>query len=272
MWSLHGSSFLINPRDPPHDTLSSITKHAQAVDWPSLITALHDRRGQATPAAPSFVVRCIRDGSHSFNSLDVCRRVGEAVLANQPEWRVELHSPQAELLVLICNAYVSISVVLQEAPVFRRNKFPNIPKEPFMQPLDGVSSLSQSSAYLVVKAASPKAGDVLLDCLCGIGTLMMEASSSFGTLSIGVRVSWILFAYDWYMISFISGRCGAGIGTCASKKYEVPHWVLSRVDEAVCYRGKLKVLVLDVFYGEMKFYRAYFGAQINFLFVLHVLI
>lgn len=133
---------------------------------------------------PRFCARCVRDGDHYFNSLDMAKSIGDAIVL-KTEWKVSLKEMDLEALCIIHNSLMVLGLLLPiGCRAAMKSKLPSELRPPSVNA--SVSpSLRPSTAYLMVKLANPKRHEVLLDGMCGAGTIIAEASYGHHCISLG---------------------------------------------------------------------------------------
>lgn len=132
----------------------------------------------------SFCGRCIRDGKHEFNSLDVAQAIGSAVLSTT-DWVVDLTTMDFEIVCFIMNEKLTAGVnIPTESQRFLKAKLPSEVRLPVLS-ASLSPSLKPSTAYLLATLAKPSIGDVVLDCMCGSGALFTEATFNYKCIGIG---------------------------------------------------------------------------------------
>ncbi|RHY85351.1 hypothetical protein DYB35_006372 [Aphanomyces astaci] len=114
--------------------------------------------------APSSALRfrgsCVRDGKHAYSSEAIAGAVGTAVLNLHPRWTVSLSDFDVEVVALVMHSHTINYRGGRLAPEARH-----------LSSLQYISTLRPSTAYLMLQLAKCQPGDVVLDCMCGVGTL-----------------------------------------------------------------------------------------------------
>ena len=126
---------------------------------------------------PSFRGSAVRDGRHAYDSTAVGMHVGEAVGARFPEWRVDLTGFTLEVVALVLQSSAVIGITLSSGLKFK-NSMASPEPYPLLPHRDICGRMRSSTAWLCVALAAPKPGDVLLDPMCGVGTIPLEAAAA----------------------------------------------------------------------------------------------
>ena len=126
---------------------------------------------------PSFRGSAVRDGRHAYDSTAVGMHVGEAVGARFPEWRVDLVGFTLEVVALVLQSSAVIGITLSSGLKFK-NSMASPEPYPLLPHRDICGRMRSSTAWLCVALAAPKPGDVLLDPMCGVGTIPLEAAAA----------------------------------------------------------------------------------------------
>lgn len=131
-----------------------------------------------------FCARCIREGVHGFNSMDVARTIGDAVVTKF-SWTVNLTEPDVEVVAIVLNNSISIGLnVFCSTRSFKNNRLPPEKRPPAIT-TQSLGSLRSSTVYTIVSMLRPKPGEILVDYLCGVGGSLVEAVYAFGVIGLG---------------------------------------------------------------------------------------
>lgn len=130
----------------------------------------------------SFRASCVRDGKHSFNSVAVAEALGTSVSALFG-WPVSMRAFQLELSAFVTQSTAVIGIMLSERGNLRHSGLPAEPR-PLMPYCSTIGRLRSTTAYLMLKLAHPKPGEVLIDPMCGVGTVPLEASAVWPALHV----------------------------------------------------------------------------------------
>ena len=133
-----------------------------------------------TPRRRRFAARrCATAGA--YDSTAVGMHVGEAVGARFPEWRVDLVGFTLEVVELVLQSSAVIGITLSSGLKFK-NSMASPEPYPLLPHRDICGRMRSSTAWLCVALAAPKPGDVLLDPMCGVGTIPLEAAAARASL------------------------------------------------------------------------------------------
>ena len=109
----------------------------------------------------AFMVKCVRIGSHEFNSTEIEREIGRHI-----EGVVDLASPEVIVYAYIYNNRCHIGIDFSGFDLSKRQYRIFTHKD----------SLKATVAYSLLKIAGYKKNDFLLDPFCGSGTIPIEAA------------------------------------------------------------------------------------------------
>ncbi|KAG3185391.1 hypothetical protein PC129_g8318, partial [Phytophthora cactorum] len=113
---------------------------------------------------------CVRDGKHKYNSQVLAGEVGARVV-EKFGWTVNLTEFDLEVVVVIFYKFMVAGIALADPRKIQfRNRLANESRSALAD-CDYVSTLRPSTAYLMLQLAQHNYGDVVLDSMCGIGTL-----------------------------------------------------------------------------------------------------
>ncbi|DAZ94382.1 TPA: hypothetical protein N0F65_001116 [Lagenidium giganteum] len=121
--------------------------------------------------APTFRASCVRDGRHTFKSVDIAGEVGAEVI-NKYGWQVNLTQFDLEVVCIVFNHHLIAGIALGDPTKtsFRSSRLANEDRT-FMTSTKYVSTLRPSTTYMLYQLAKCEPGDVVLDSMCGIGTI-----------------------------------------------------------------------------------------------------
>ena len=146
--------------------------------WDAAIhTWRHCRASPRLGGGPSsFRASAMRDGKHAFIAPQVAEAVGAAIY-EQRGLRVELINFELEVVAIVLQGELLLAVNLWHHKKHYRSKLGPEPRP--MQPWTECSGcLRPSAAWLMLQLAEAQPGDVVLDPMCGIGTLPLAAAAS----------------------------------------------------------------------------------------------
>ncbi len=116
---------------------------------------------------PSFRVTAERTGSHSYHSPQIASAVG-AGIQKRYGWRVDLEHFDLEVKVLVTDSEVLMGIGLTREGLQRRS-----------HQVYGRASLKSPVAFALVWLARLEQGMILVDPMCGTGTILIEASQEY---------------------------------------------------------------------------------------------
>ena len=156
---------------------------SDATCWQRALEAwciLTQRREAGQPlGALAFRASCVRDGPHSFTSVDMSRAVGGAVQTLHG-WSPSMRGHELEVVALLTASQLVVGVNVG-AGSFEKMKMATEPR-PLMPYAAIDARLRSSTASLMLRLARVQPGDVVLDPMCGIGTVPLEASATTGAV------------------------------------------------------------------------------------------
>ncbi|XP_039277250.1 THUMP domain-containing protein 3-like [Nilaparvata lugens] len=114
-----------------------------------------------------FRATCNRVGKHSFSSMEAARDFGGQLHDNYM-WLVDLKYYDLEVVLNICDKEVYIGLALTRESMHKRNitHF-------------GPTTLRATLCYNLLRLARPQPGDLVVDPLCGGGSIPFECSLAF---------------------------------------------------------------------------------------------
>ena len=115
-----------------------------------------------------FRITATREGAHCFRSPEVAARAGSGVMA-QTGWRADLTNPDVDIWVQVRGERAIVGLRVSDDTMRRRSRV-----------LHGPASLRPTLAHAMCLLAELRAGDVLLDPMCGTGTILVEAGGVSG--------------------------------------------------------------------------------------------
>ena len=158
--------------------------------WPEALALWRAHSGVSAAAVPdaslSFRASAVRDGKHEFNSMDVAGALG-AACQDKYGWRVDLSAYDVEVNAIITQHTVVVGVTLPRAPRdgsegksnASHSKLAGEPRHLLSDDYRRASTLRPSTAHQMLLLADIKPGEIVCDCMCGVGTIPLEASAMF---------------------------------------------------------------------------------------------
>ncbi|CAN0069756.1 unnamed protein product, partial [Ectocarpus sp. 13 AM-2016] len=192
-----------------------------------------------------FRASVVRDGQHPFSSVEASPRLGGAVWSVNRGWTVDLKGYDVEVVAFILERGVAVGLAL-DGDRTKRCSHGRVPKEDkgFIETGKRMSSLRPSTAYLMLRMAEPVVGDVIVDCMCGVGTIPFLGADWFpGVCLVGGEID--DSAIDHLRRNAQSlrrspaGRAGAAGGACAWDAQSLP-----------LRDGSVDAMVVDMPFGQ----------------------
>ena len=137
--------------------------------------------GTARPLRPTFRASCVRDGQHAFTSMAVAQALGAAV-GQMLGLRAAMAEYEAEVVAIVLQRELLLGINLSASRTgYSRGALPAEPR-PLMPHADATARLRLSTASLLLALARVRAGDVVIDPMCGLGTIPLEAVATRGSV------------------------------------------------------------------------------------------
>ncbi|KAL1523289.1 hypothetical protein AB1Y20_018631 [Prymnesium parvum] len=150
---------------------------ARVTRWREAYTACCRLREREHAPPPSFRASAVRDGQHDYSSMDVARALGR-VLCPLMGWRPQMVEFDVEAVAILLQRELLFGLALTaEAKGFRRGQLPAEPR-PLLHHAEISARLRSSTAHLMLRLAEPRAGELVCDPMCGVGTLPLEAAAT----------------------------------------------------------------------------------------------
>lgn len=148
------------------------------VDWgPAL--ALWRRFFPNAPERPAFRVTAQRSGDHAYQSPDIAAALGTGLVCRFG-WPVKLKGFNLEVMAHLQGDELTLGITLSPEGLYRRERV-----------AWGRTALKGSIAYAMVRLARPRPGELLVDPMCGVGTIPIEAALAWpGLRCWGGDLSW----------------------------------------------------------------------------------
>lgn len=115
----------------------------------------------------SFLVRCNREGKHSFKSIDLEKEFGAKILKNN-KIKVDFKNPETIIYIDIINNDCLIGIDLTPTSLAKRDYKVKVTSQ----------TLNSCIAYALTKFAKWKPSETLLDPFCKSGDIVIEAALS----------------------------------------------------------------------------------------------
>lgn len=143
--------------------LQQIEQYAAAFDWEPPLRIWRTRFPQA-PLRPSFRVTARRSGTHDFQSMQVAAALGSAV-QRRFGWPVDLENFDLEVHALVVDDELLVGLALTHASLHHQRRL-----------VHGRADLKTPLAYGLARLARIQPGDTVLDPMCGVATIAVEAA------------------------------------------------------------------------------------------------
>ena len=124
-------------------------------------------------AGKTFRVDCERSGEHGFTSQDAAAAVGEILLEQQPKTKVNLDEPDIIVACIIQQNQCYVGIDWAGFDLSKRE----------YKIYSQAHILNAGFAYCAVRYAGYTSKEVLLDPLCGVGIIPIEAGLFAGKVS-----------------------------------------------------------------------------------------
>ncbi|XP_018303621.1 THUMP domain-containing protein 3 isoform X2 [Mycetomoellerius zeteki] len=143
-------------------------------DWD--VSEMKEEKGKKRGQDPSksqendilkYRVTCERSGKHAVESKDVARVIGE-VLQDKFHWLVDLSMYHLEIVCKLIDDQLITHLRVTHKSKHHRNII-NF----------GPTTLRSTICYNLLKLANPKLGDIIVDPMCGGGSIPIEATLAF---------------------------------------------------------------------------------------------
>ncbi|KYN20046.1 PREDICTED: THUMP domain-containing protein 3-like [Trachymyrmex cornetzi] len=143
-------------------------------DWN--VSEMKEEKGKKRGQDPSksqendilkYRVTCERSGKHAIESKDVARVIGE-ILQDKFHWLVDLSMYHLEIVCKLIDDQLITHLRVTHKSKHHRNII-NF----------GPTTLRSTICYNLLKLANPKLGDIIVDPMCGGGSIPIEAALAF---------------------------------------------------------------------------------------------
>lgn len=158
----HIASFSIDSRG--RDALDAIYRNLYALEL-----------GDVLNSSTRFRVTSERFGRHEFTSIDVQRYAGQAIV-DRFSSKVDLEHYDVEIRVDVVGEICMVGIALTRESLHRRGY------RVYHHP----AALNPTIAYAMLRLAEPGEGNILVDPMCGGGTIPIEAALSLHMLNLEI--------------------------------------------------------------------------------------
>ncbi|KAL0107957.1 hypothetical protein PUN28_014900 [Cardiocondyla obscurior] len=145
-----------------------------ALDWD--VSEMKEEKGKKRGSDPSksdendvlkYRVTCERSGKHAIESNEVARIIGE-VVQDKFHWIVDLSMYHLEIVCKLIDDQLTTHLRVTHKSLHNRNIMHF-----------GPTTLRSTICYNLLKLAVPKPGDIIVDPMCGGGSIPIEATLAF---------------------------------------------------------------------------------------------
>lgn len=120
------------------------------------------QRLHTRPGRPTFRITAQRSGDHHYNSLDIAAAAGAGVVRRYG-WDVDLEDYDYDVRVYVTDSMAVAGLRLSPEALHQRARVKH-----------GAASLNATVAAAMCRLTRPEAGQVVVDPMCGAGTLLVE--------------------------------------------------------------------------------------------------
>mmetsp|Transcript_30033 Transcript_30033/g.39513 ORF Transcript_30033/g.39513 Transcript_30033/m.39513 type:complete len:465 (+) Transcript_30033:26-1420(+) len=123
----------------------------------------------------TFRGSAVRDGKHGFKSPDLAGTIGAAVGQRFSSWKVNLSEYDVEVVTLMWQTHAVVGLSLDPFGGPTKSKLAPEKRAPMNQ-FGRNTTLRPSTAHVLTLLAEVQPGDVVLDTMCGVGTIPVEVA------------------------------------------------------------------------------------------------
>ncbi len=145
------------------DGLAELEEALSEVDLGPATQLWHQLHGPV--AEPVFRVTGTRSGEHEYNSQEIAAAAGSAIQATYG-WAVDLENFDFEVMVEVEEEHCLVGLRLTPEALHKRSRV-----------VHGIASLNPTAAYAMCVLSGPKRDEVVLDPMCGSGTILIERAA-----------------------------------------------------------------------------------------------
>lgn len=149
-------------------------------------------RASGSKQPRTFRASALRDGKHAYHAPQVAEAVGAGLIRSRGDdastsstsssspcgLRVELREYELEVAAVLLQGELLLGLNLWRGCRRQYRACLGPEPKPLLPYADSSASLRSSTAFLMLKLAEVRKGDVVLDPMCGIGTLPLVAAAS----------------------------------------------------------------------------------------------
>ncbi len=145
------------------DGLQEVENHLGEVDLGPATQLRQQLHGPV--AGPVFRVTGTRSGEHEYKSQEIAAAAGSAIQAAYG-WDVDLKNFNFEVNVEVEDDHCLVGLRLTPEALHKRSRV-----------VHGIASLNPTAAYAMCVLSGPEADEVVLDPMCGTGTILIERAA-----------------------------------------------------------------------------------------------
>uniref|UniRef100_UPI00398EB57A THUMP domain-containing protein 2 n=1 Tax=Pristiophorus japonicus TaxID=55135 RepID=UPI00398EB57A len=150
-----------------HSIIEGSCQNNAPIQSPPSPDELLNPKGRGAASSIHFRVSCRCSGNiaKSFTSQELGRAIGVA-LGREMGWKAELRNPMLEVYVHLSDIHCVVGIPIVRLPLASRD---------YIKSAGLRSTVAWAMAYL----ADIKAGSLVLDPMCGLGTILLEAAKEW---------------------------------------------------------------------------------------------
>mmetsp|Transcript_29648 Transcript_29648/g.72105 ORF Transcript_29648/g.72105 Transcript_29648/m.72105 type:complete len:397 (+) Transcript_29648:160-1350(+) len=177
------------------DTVDEVAKEMQGAMATNFTPALDVWRHCQCNASTvlTFRVSCLRGGAaHAFNSVELSGRLGASLLSTYPTLlKVDLVEHDVEVLAIVYGQKILVGLTLgvlddcAKTATTKRKPPSESHRLPYAARPQREFALRPSTAAVLAHFAQLQPGEVVLDPMCGMGTIPIEAAIGFPVYAVG---------------------------------------------------------------------------------------
>ncbi|XP_078398747.1 U6 snRNA (guanine-N(2))-methyltransferase THUMPD2 isoform X1 [Cetorhinus maximus] len=154
-------------QDDLHPVIQGSCQEKAPIQTPPSPDELLDSKGRNAASCMRFRVSCRCSGkiAKMFTPQELGRAIGVA-LSRQMGWKAELRNPMLEVYVHLSDIHCVVGIPIVRLPLASRDYIKN-------------AGLRSTVAWAMAYLADIKAGSLVLDPMCGLGTILLEAAKEW---------------------------------------------------------------------------------------------
>lgn len=163
--------------------LADARRAIEAARWADALAVWRAHRRLLQPRVPEhppFRASALRDGGHAFTSPELSRLLGEC-LGCALQLPVDLVGFELEALAVAHDEHLTLGISLAFERTWRGGCM-MADVRPLMPYVERTYNLRPSAACALAQLCAPRVGDVVVDCMAGIGTVPIELFGQWPSL------------------------------------------------------------------------------------------